>query len=47
MAPRPKEQLGHVRDAIHLTHDSRQAEEASVTWIKRILARSHGPLPRD
>src|SRR5919109_1794268 len=35
MAPRPKQRLDHVRDAIRLTHDSRPREEAYVTWITR------------
>jgi hypothetical protein len=47
MAQCPRKRLDHVRDAIRLTHDSRQTEEASVTRIKRILARTHCPLPRD
>jgi hypothetical protein len=45
MAPRPKQQLDHVRETDGVTHDSRQTEEAPVTWINRILARNHGPLP--
>jgi len=47
MAQRPKKLLDHVRDAIRLTHDSRHTEEASVTRINRILARTYCPLPRD
>jgi integrase len=47
MEPRPKTVLDHVRDAIHFTHDSRQTEEASVTWIKRFIFFHDTRHPKD
>jgi hypothetical protein len=37
MAPRPKQRLDRVREAIRRKHYSRHTEDASVTWITRDL----------